>query len=96
MRFPQLTLLVRYLAFTHGMLRAQAEPTGRAGQALSGSAEDSETEELLARLLGKDRDPPPLPPDQASHPSQAMAQRWLHTSTQEDLVSLHSCATRCR
>ena len=69
-RFPQLTLLLRYLAFTHCLLRAQAEPNGKAGQAL-GSPEDRETEELLGQLLGKDRDPPPLPPNQASYPSQA-------------------------
>lgn len=74
-RFPQLTLLVRYLAFTHSMLRAQTEPKGGSGRA-PGSTEDREAQELLDRLLGSDRDPPPLPPDQASHPSQARSQPW--------------------
>jgi hypothetical protein len=56
--YPKLLLLLRYLAFTHSMLKAQ--PEARAAQQVPA---DAEMEELVSQLLCGERDPPPLPPE---------------------------------
>lgn len=58
-QFPKLALLLRYLVFTHRLLKTQSE-----GSARQSCAEGCpEVEELLGKLLSEDRDPAPFPPE---------------------------------
>lgn len=58
-QFPKLALLLRYLVFTHRLLKAQSEGSARQAETES----SLEVQELLAKLLSEDRDPPPFPPE---------------------------------
>lgn len=52
---PKLALILRYLAFTHSTMQQQ-DPS-----APELSADDGETDQIISKLLGSDRDPAPLP-----------------------------------
>ncbi len=58
-QFPKLALLLRYLVFTHRLLKTQADGSARP----SGTDGSAEVEELLGKLLSDERDPPPFPPE---------------------------------
>ncbi|EIE26081.1 hypothetical protein COCSUDRAFT_46483 [Coccomyxa subellipsoidea C-169] len=58
-QFPKLALLLRYLVFTHRLLKTQADGSARP----SGTDCSPEVEELLGKLLSDERDPPPFPPE---------------------------------
>jgi len=58
-QYPKLALLLRYLVFTHRLLKAQSEGSARQAETES----SLEVQELLAKLLSEDRDPPPFPPE---------------------------------
>ncbi|CAK0774033.1 hypothetical protein CVIRNUC_004127 [Coccomyxa viridis] len=52
---PKLALILRYLAFTHSTMQQQ-DPS-----APELNADDGETDQIISKLLGSDRDPAPLP-----------------------------------
>lgn len=88
--YPKLALLLRYLAFTHTMLRAQEGGTS--------SSSDAEIESLVERLLCGERDPPPFPPESHSFPVQVHSQnsaafptaKRLGMSAMQYLLAQHS------
>ncbi len=55
--YSQLSLILRYLAFVHRML-TEVYP-----EAQELSADDRDTDHIIAHQLGSGREPPPLPTD---------------------------------
>lgn len=55
--YSQLSLILRYLAFVHRMLK-EVNP-----EAPELNANDRDTDHIIAHLLGSEREPPPLPTD---------------------------------
>lgn len=58
-RFPKLALLLRYLVFTHRMLKTHSD----SGSRQSGVDASPEVQDVLSKLLSEDRDPAPFPPE---------------------------------
>ena len=55
-RFPKLALLLRYLVFTHRMLKTHSDRQ-------SGVDASPEVQDVISKLLSEDRDPAPFPPE---------------------------------